>query len=367
MGLKLVAAKVCVICVCLGVGWNALLSVSPIDPLPVDLPPPPERVGVLSYNKKLHSALKLAFGQVSGPEDLAVDSEGRIYTACADGWVKRISFASNDSYSSLQVEKWAYVGGRPLGIAFGLHGELLVCEASRGLLNVTQEKVELLSEEADGLPYRLADGVDVGKDGVVYFTDASYKYGLDIHALDIIEGRPRGRLLKYDPATNTTSVLLKELYFANGVALSPKQDFLVYCETSMFRCRKFWLEGPNRGNTESFIDRLPGFPDNIRYDGQGIFWIALPTSWSLLGRTMVRYPYLRHVIVAMAAMAPGVIDATLVKESSVVAVNENGETVALFSYPGITSITAGLRIGEFLYYGGIDLEYIGRLDLEDKI
>ncbi|XP_057852030.2 protein STRICTOSIDINE SYNTHASE-LIKE 5 [Cryptomeria japonica] len=361
MGVKLVAAIVGVVCVALGLGWKALLSVSPIDPLPFDLPPPPDRVGILSYNNRLHSAFKLAFGQVLGPEDLAVDSQGRLYTACADGWIKRISFESNDSYSSLQVEKWAYVGGRPLGIVLGLHGELLVCEASRGLLNVTEDKVELLSGEAEGLPYRLADGVDVDKDGIIYFTDASYKYGINFTTIDIIEGRPRGRLLKYDPATNTTSVLLKDLYFANGVALSPKQDFLVFCETSMFRCKKFWLDGPKKGQTELFIDRLPGFPDNIRYDGQGIFWIGLPTSWSPLGRTMVRYPSLRHLALAMAAVAPRVIDAAKEKESSVLGVNENGEAVALFSYPGLTTITVGLRVGEFLYYGGLHLEYIGRL------
>jgi len=26
---------------------------------------------------------------------------------------------------------------------------------------------------------------------------------------------------------------------------------------------------------EKFIDNLPGFPDNIRYDGEGRYWIAL--------------------------------------------------------------------------------------------
>ncbi|GLJ34585.1 hypothetical protein SUGI_0695630 [Cryptomeria japonica] len=341
MGVKLVAAIVGVVCVALGLGWKALLSVSPIDPLPFDLPPPPDRVGILSYNNRLHSAFKLAFGQVLGPEDLAVDSQGRLYTACADGWIKRISFESNDSYSSLQVEKWAYVGGRPLGIVLGLHGELLVCEASRGLLNVTEDKVELLSGEAEGLPYRLADGVDISS------------------RADLAAGCSNMIL--------QTTLLLRELYFANGVALSPKQDFLVFCETSMFRCRKFWLQGPKKGNTESFVDRLPGVPDNVRYDGRGIFWIALPTSWNLLGRTMIRYSFLRHLVVAMAAVAPHVIDSTLINEASVLGVNENGEAVALFSYPGITMITAGLRVGEFLYYGGLHLEYIGRLHIGAKL
>ena len=32
-----------------------------------------------------------------------------------------------------------------------------------------------------------------------------------------------------------------------------------------------------------FIDYLPGMPDNIRFDGDGQYWIGLPTvNWLLL-------------------------------------------------------------------------------------
>ncbi|KAH9289364.1 hypothetical protein KI387_033481, partial [Taxus chinensis] len=153
MGVKFGAAILGVICVVAGAGWNALLTRSPLDPAHIDLPLPSERVGVLAFNDKLRSAYKVGYGQVLGPEDLAVDSEGRLYTACADGWVKRVSFVNNDTHSSLQVEKWAYVGGRPLGVALGLHGELLVCDPDQGLLNVTQGNVQVLSNEADGLRF----------------------------------------------------------------------------------------------------------------------------------------------------------------------------------------------------------------------
>ncbi|KAH9288860.1 hypothetical protein KI387_032977, partial [Taxus chinensis] len=100
------------------------------------------------YRALLHDA-----GQ-GRPKDLDVDFEGKLYTTYADGWVKHVSFLNNDSHASLQVEKWAYVGDRPLGVSLGVHGELLVCEPDQGLLNVTQENVQVLSNEADGFPYK---------------------------------------------------------------------------------------------------------------------------------------------------------------------------------------------------------------------
>jgi sugar lactone lactonase YvrE len=66
----------------------------------------------------------------------------------------------------------------------------------------------------------------------VYFTEASTKYRMKEYMLDAVEARPNGRVLKYDPTTSSTSVLVKEANFANGVALSKNEDFFLFCETS---------------------------------------------------------------------------------------------------------------------------------------
>ena len=42
-----------------------------------------------------------------------------------------------------------------------------------------------------------------------------------------------------------------------------------------FRCLKYWLEGERKGRTETFIDNLPGGPDNVNLAPDGSFWIAL--------------------------------------------------------------------------------------------
>lgn len=97
----------------------------------------------------------------------------------------------------------------------------------------SDRKVELLTDAVEGLKFALTDGVDVAADGIIYFTDASYKYNLDNHMTDILEVRPHGRLMSFDPSTGRTAVLARDLYFANGVSVSPDQSSLIYCETVM--------------------------------------------------------------------------------------------------------------------------------------
>lgn len=95
-------------------------------------------------------------------------------------------------------------------------------------------EVKILAVEAEGLKFKLTDGVDVAHDGMIYFTDASYKYSLAEFKWDLLEGRPHGRLLSFDPSTQKIQILVPHLYFPNGVAVSPDQTSLIFCETVMY-------------------------------------------------------------------------------------------------------------------------------------
>ncbi|EEF40681.1 Adipocyte plasma membrane-associated protein, putative [Ricinus communis] len=218
----------------------------------------------------------LGVGQLLAPEDIVYDTGSKvIYTGCVDGWIKRVTI--NDSVADSVVENWVHTGGRPLGLALGHRGEVIVADAYKGLLKISRNgAVELLTDEAEGVKFKLTDGVAVAEDGTIYFTDASHKYDLHDCMWDILEGEPHGRLLSYDPSTKKTQVLVHHLYFANGIAISPDQDYLVFSETPMGRCKKYYIHGNKKGRIEKFID-LPGLLDNIHYDGHGHFWIASAT------------------------------------------------------------------------------------------
>lgn len=78
---------------------------------------------------------------------------------------------------------------------------------------------------------RLADDVIEAPDGCLYFSVASTKYEIHDWYLDVLEAKPHGQLLKYDPSSGETSIILDGLCFANGVALSQDKQYLVVCET----------------------------------------------------------------------------------------------------------------------------------------
>ena len=67
-------------------------------------------------------------GQLAGPEDLVYDAGSRvIYTGCHDGWIKRVTV--KESVADTVVQKLVNTGGRPLGLALGHNGEIIVADA----------------------------------------------------------------------------------------------------------------------------------------------------------------------------------------------------------------------------------------------
>jgi sugar lactone lactonase YvrE len=79
---------------------------------------------------------------------------------------------------------------------------------------------------------RFPEAAVEASDGTVYFSDATTRFGIDQWFLSYIESRRTGRLLKYNPRTGKTSVALDNLAFANGVALSRDETFVIVCESA---------------------------------------------------------------------------------------------------------------------------------------
>lgn len=86
---------------------------------------------------------------------------------------------------------------------------------------------------------------------------------------------PNGRLVKYDIDTGECSVVLGELFFANGIAVSPDETYVLVNETMRYRVRRVYVRGPRAGQVEVFVNNLPGFPDGISTGADGVFWLAV--------------------------------------------------------------------------------------------
>jgi sugar lactone lactonase YvrE len=162
--------------------------------------------------------------------------------------------------------------------------------------------VSTLSTEAAGRPFRFTNNLDVARDGTVYFTDASDTYGVDEYLFDLLEARPHGRLLRYDPATGETKVLLDGLHFANGVALSRDESYLVVAETYRYRLIRYWLTGSRAGRSSPMVENLPGFPDNVSLGETG-FWVAFFTLRNDALDALHPYPLAKKLLARLPRFA----------------------------------------------------------------
>ncbi|XP_038993823.1 protein STRICTOSIDINE SYNTHASE-LIKE 4-like [Hibiscus syriacus] len=337
-----------------------IIFFSPISPEILQLPLPSSSVSVPPSNSQLQKVIKLGEGLLIGPEDVAVDEKGTLYTATRDGWIRRLH--RNGSW-----EDWMKLESNTvLGIATAKRGGLIVCDCKAGLLKFTDDGVRVLASHVHGSEIRFADDVIEASDGSIYFSVASTKFQLHNWHLDLLEAKPYGQLLKYDPSTEQTSILLDALYFANGVALSKDEDFLLVCETMRFRCLKYWLKGESKGKTEIFIENLPGGPDNINLAPDGSFWIALlqlvPEGTELvhtskaLKRIISNFPKLIELVVGGEK-----------RKATVINVAADGNILERFDDPNgtvITFVTSAVEFEDHLYLGSLNTDFVGKLPLK---
>lgn len=336
--------------------WLALTP-SPIDPLAWDAPAAPALDGVLAANDALAGAELLGRGQLAGPEDSAVDAQGRLYAGLHDGRIVRLDAEG-------RPQTFADTGGRPLGMDFDAAGNLIVADAWKGLLSIDpQGAIRVLAREADGVPFAFTDDLDIARDGRIYFSDASSRFHQPDYLLDLLEARPHGRLLRHDPASGRTEVLLDGLYFANGVALSQAEDFVLVNETYRYRISRYWLSGDKAGQHDIFIDNLPGLPDNLQGDRAGTFWVALPTPRKADADFLHRHPWLK----AQLAKLPRAFWPKPTRYGLVLALDEQGRILRSLHDPSgehLRMVTSAKPHGGHLYLGSLDNDRLGRLKLD---
>ena len=337
----------------------------PIDPVAWNPPRDRGLVDPFAVNNQLAAATAIDLGHCSKPEDAAEGSDGYIYVACEDGAIGRFDTENNS------FEVFAQAGGRPLGLEFDRLGNLFVANAHLGLQLVTPGgEVRLLTDSVAGNKILFADDVAVAADGIVYFTDASSKFGptetedpMAASVLDIMEHAGNGRVLRFDPANGQTSVVMRGLSFANGIAISADENFLLVNETGEYRIWRYWLRGDRAGASDVILDNLPGFPDNINNGLQGRFWVGLVSPRNPLLDDLGPRPFLRKVIMRLPDfMVPA--DALT---SHVIAIGGDGEVLMSLQDPagGFPLLTGVLETSDSLYLTNLFDNRFGRLAKTD--
>jgi sugar lactone lactonase YvrE len=349
------------------IGGVVVFGSTPVEPVAWNPPPMPSLVaGPYASNEQLKDAQVFGTYNLLQPESIAPGAEGLLYTGMNTGEIVRFDPAKLQVATSPQTTPFNLIAnttGRPLGLVFHPDGFLVVADAIKGLLKVTlQGKVTVLSTESEGVPFRFVDDVAVSNDGrYAYFSDASSKFDLNNYVLDILEHGPNGRLLQYDFQTGETKTLISGLQFANGVTVSKAGDYVLVNETGKYRIVRYWLQGEKAASSDVFIEGLPGFPDNIRTDADGNYWLAIPSLRDPLLDSLASKPAVRK---AMAKLL-NYVQFPIKPKAMALAINPQGTVIANLQaeragdyYHYVTQVTP---FNGKLYFGSVQINGIATI------
>jgi hypothetical protein len=324
-----------------------------------------------------------------GPETIVVDDDSNIYALTKGGKIvllENLNSPNHDSADVIYADTKVVVSsvGRPLGGKFVPGTKILYfADALLGLcrVNLASEhpKIELVVSEvktSNGSlsPILYADDVDIGKSGMVYFSDASTvsserdpDHSYDIlyaYKVDALRGIKSGRLLRYNPQNDETKILAEGIWFANGVAVDKDETFVLVCETSMFRVLKYYLSGTKQGQLEVVLDSLPGLTDGVDCQSSGNCLVAIPTTVPDIFKVLFKMPpVIAAALKSLMMMLPKQISPGPVHYGGVVEFDPySGKAKRIFQDPkgdeiiGISAVTG--HKGK-AYLGSLEHDFVG--------
>ncbi|KAJ8309300.1 hypothetical protein KUTeg_014174, partial [Tegillarca granosa] len=284
------------------------------------LPEPPLFEGALQPNNYLQQAERIYENQVLGPESMVADGD-HLYAGTADGkvidiWKGEIRVLAKfgvDPCGSFEDEPTC---GRPLGMRLDKDGYLIVADGYLGLFKVNVATGDVLtlwpsSAPVNGKKMKLVNDLAIARDGMIYFTDSSTKWDRRHNRYCILEAESSGRLIEYNPVTNTTKELVS---------------------------------------------------DNIRPSSSGGYWVGMATArrggkFSLLDFAASR-PWLRKLITKM-----------IPKYGLAIEINEDGKIIRSLHDPTGQVVPAVSEIEDkdgVLYLGSYNLPFLSRLYLRNS-
>jgi len=265
--------------------------------------------GDFTRNEALANITEFSISPYSGPETILYH-DGYLYASVKGGVILKML------PDGKEISEVVNTSGCILGFDFDHDGNLIFVDTSYdgvgGALlktNLTAEKapIELLTSSVEGKPLTFPDSVVIASDGKIYFSDASIISPMEdgndsviTSNRDAFRHTSTGKVLVYNPADKSTSVVISGLAFANGMVLDESGTHLFVAETQENRIWMIDADGRNliKGDigAKVFLDNLPGFPDNVAW-GKKKIWVGLVAPRSDSPDSLAGYPFIRAVII----------------------------------------------------------------------
>ncbi|XP_075902173.1 adipocyte plasma membrane-associated protein isoform X2 [Nelusetta ayraudi] len=313
---------------------------SPIKPEAFSLKEPPLMRGCWEANLKLREAERLFQDQLLGPESLANIGDV-LYSGTADGKIVKLI--------GRRIHTVTRLGRLPCG---------------------DSKRLVAGGQMVGGRRLTFINDLTVTQDGKkVYFTDSSSRWQRRDYLQLIMEATADGRVLELDTESREVTVVMENLRFPNGIQLLPHEESVLVAETTMARIRRVHVAGLNKGGMDTFVDNLPGFPDNIRPSSSGGYWVSMAAVRANPGFSMLDFlsqrPWIKKLIFKL--FSQDVLLKFIPRYSLVAELHDGGVCTRSFHDPGglvAAHISEAHEHDGSLYLGSFRSPYIAKLDLQ---
>ncbi len=194
------------------------------------------------------------------PEGLAFDPQGDLWAGGEAGQIYRVP---PDGRPRLVASMEGFCGG----LAFSPQGDLFVCNAKLGVVHVRPDgRWEVFADHVEGSPIQAANFPLFDRQGRLYVTDSG-QWGKEDGFVLLFEPDGRGRRLA------------GPFGYANGLALSPRQDTLYLIESDTARVLALELTAQAEATGHRVVAEEVGrVPDGMALDCEGNLHVACYAS-----------------------------------------------------------------------------------------
>ncbi|WP_298259406.1 SMP-30/gluconolactonase/LRE family protein [Bradyrhizobium sp.] len=225
--------------------------------------------GALSPNDRLDACAPIG-DPLPGLDDVIVAKDGSVYVSAGK---KVLKLSGNGLGERSLVAEFEGDAG---ALAIHPDGRLLVCVAGRGLaaLDPARPSPRWL-ESADGRGFAGLTAVTAAPDGRIFVVEGSTGRAPGQWRHDLMEKRSNGRLVVCGPDLGNARVLLNDLPYPYGVAVSADGKRLWLAESWAHRLSRFALTANGIGPREVVAPNLPGYPARLHLDAHGGLFLGV--------------------------------------------------------------------------------------------